>query len=211
MKRVSCFIDGFNLYHAIHELKPRQHNLKWVDLHGLVSAFVVPSKESLTHVFYFSAYATWIPDAYTRHRQYVKALEMNGVTPIMGQFKKKKLKCGATCGQSWVTREEKESDVNIAIQLLHHAHIDTYEKAFVLTADSDLCPAIDLVLDSFPEKEISIVTPPGRYEIARQLRNMATTHKIKQKHLKKHLLPENLTDTDGNVVVTRPLKYAPPV
>ena len=80
----AAFIDGFNLYHAIHDL--RQDHLKWVDLRKLCREFAPSPEHELEDVFYFSAFATWRPDAYRRHREYVKALEASGVTPIMGRI-----------------------------------------------------------------------------------------------------------------------------
>jgi uncharacterized LabA/DUF88 family protein len=105
--------------------------------------------------------------------------------------------------------EEKQSDVNFAIHLLHQAHIDGFDKAFLVTADSDLCPVIDLVLDNFPEKELVILTPPNRYQIAREIRSKVTTVKIKQKHLIASLLSEEVHDSAGQLICTRPKEYTP--
>ena len=92
-----AFVDGFNLYHAIDDLDidPKTHrplrqkqHLKWLDLHSLASAFVPPSREEVVAVHYFSAFATWLPDAYQRHLDYVRALESTGTHVAMGNFKK---------------------------------------------------------------------------------------------------------------------------
>ena len=45
--KVACYIDGFNLYHAIKSLPPPSQHLKWVDLWGLASAFIRHSLELL--------------------------------------------------------------------------------------------------------------------------------------------------------------------
>lgn len=71
-ERVVCFIDGFNLYHAIHRLK--QPHLKWVNLWTLASVFLKPISQHLSAVYYFSAYADWLPQAKQRHMRYVKAI-----------------------------------------------------------------------------------------------------------------------------------------
>ena len=206
MKRVKCFVDGFNLYHAIADLKI--NHLKWLDLHKLAQAFIKPTQEVLDAVFYFSAYPTWLEGSYRRHQVYVKALEAMGVTAVIGHFKEKQKRC-LKCGATWCAHEEKQSDVNFAIHLLHQAHIDGFDKAFLVTADSDLCPVIDLVLDTFPEKELVILTPPNRYQIAREIRSKVTTNKIKKKHLITSLLPENVYDNSDQLVCTRPVEYVP--
>jgi hypothetical protein len=71
MSRVGCYVDGFNLYHAVHDL--HKSHLKWLDLWALAQSLCRP-KEQLVKVAYFSAYATWRPGAYARHRQYVALL-----------------------------------------------------------------------------------------------------------------------------------------
>lgn len=206
-KRVKCFIDGFNLYHAIDDL--RINHLKWVDLYGLASAFIKPSQEILDSVFYFTAYATWKSGAFHRHKLYVKALETVGVTPVIGHFKEKYKRC-SKCGNHWITHEEKQSDVNLAIYLLHQAHINGFDKALIISADSDLCSVIDLVLDTFPEKEITVLTPPNRYQISREIRSHITTIRIRQKHIKANLLP-NIIYKPGTQrsLVKRPKQYEP--
>lgn len=199
-----CFVDGFNLYHAIDELD--LNYLKWLDLHKLTQAFIMSSQEKLESVFYFSAYPTWLPNSYRRHQTYVKALESIGVIPIIGHFKEKKRQC-AKCGARWCAHEEKQSDVNLAIHFLHQAHTDGFDKAFIVTADSDLCPVIDLVSGTFPEKELHILTPPNRYEIAREIRNKISTNRIKQKHLDASLFPETIYSVEGKFVCKRPVQY----
>ena len=86
--------------------------------------------------------------------------------------------------------------------------MNQFDKALVMTADSDLCPAIQLILDSHTDKEIVILVPPNRYRITRELRGMVAAHKIKQKHLKNNLLPNVIkNETTGKIVASRPKKY----
>lgn len=92
--RVNVYIDGFNLYHAIDDLG--DNSLKWVDLH-LLSANIINEHQILNQVKYFSAYATWRPDAYKRHRDFVAANEAQGVSVIMGRFKAKEIQRKASC------------------------------------------------------------------------------------------------------------------
>lgn len=205
--RVQCYIDGFNLYHAIANLK--QDHLKWLNLRSLAEAFIKPSQENLHEVFYFTAYAKWLPDAMIRHRIYVKALEANNVLPVFGHFKQKQMQCNR-CKSKWTSREEKGTDTNFVIQLLQEAHHDKFDKAIIVTADSDMAPAIQMVLDTFPKKQIVVCTPPGRYDITREIRGIVETKKIKQKHLVRNLLPKTVSDSKGNVIATRPANYDPP-
>lgn len=207
-KRVACYIDGFNLYHAISALKPisTANYLKWVNLWSLSEAFIQTSSEKIVNVYYFSALAYWLKDSNARHEEYIKAISSHGVTPILGKFKKKKNYC-KNCKATWASHEEKQSDVNIAAYLVHHAHLDEFDKALIISADSDLCHAIDLVNDTHSKKEINILVPPGRYHITRELRTKVDAFKIKQKHLKNNQLPDIIGQKD-KILAKRPSKYS---
>ena len=202
MRRVITYIDGFNLYHALHDLK--RPAVKWLNLWS-VSESLLRAGEQLIAVKYFSAYATWLPGPYSRHRKYVTALQHVGVEPIMGKFKTKPRRC-ATCGAKWVGHEEKETDVHIAVQLVSDALSDRFERAIIISADSDLAPAIRLVKQSAPMKEIFVAAPPGRFATARDLQPRL---EITQGRVVKHLFPEKLLGKAGTVVVERPAEYDP--
>jgi uncharacterized LabA/DUF88 family protein len=141
MFRTNVYIDGFNLYHAIDDLG--EDSLKWVDLQ-LLSQNILNKYQTLGEVKYFSAYATWRPDSYKRHREYVTALEAQGVTVVMGRFKEKRLLCKAECKQEYVTHEEKETDVNIGAHLITDALQDKFDTALVISADTDLAAVVKL-------------------------------------------------------------------
>lgn len=97
---------------------------------------------------YFTAYATWKQGAVGRHRAYVAALKHAGVDPIIGHFKEKHRRC-SSCGATWIGHEEKETDVAIAVTLVADAFTDAYDRALIISADSDLGPAIATVADHF--------------------------------------------------------------
>lgn len=205
--RTVAYVDGFNLYHAIHDL--RQDHLKWVDLWALSLNFARPPDFDLLKVYYFSAYATWLPAPWARHRAYVSALRTRGVVPLMANFKKKSRSC-KRCGGSWVQHEEKESDVGLGAHLVNDAHRNLYDRALILSADSDLAAAIKLVAGEFPAKEVRIVTPPGRYDSVELVRasGHAKASRIQPIHLERSLLPAVVVDAAG-VTINRPADYDP--
>ncbi len=59
--------------------------------------------------------------------------------------------------------EEKETDVNIAAALIEDAVLDRYDTALLISADSDLCPAIVTMKRLCPEKRIIVAFPPKRH------------------------------------------------
>jgi uncharacterized LabA/DUF88 family protein len=205
--RVVCFVDGFNLYHAIAKLK-RPH-LKWVDLRALLRRYVRPESETLAGIYYFSAYANWLPDARRRHRAYVAALASTGVIPVIGKFKAKNRWC-PLCRRSSVGHEEKETDVNIALQLLDGGYRDGFDHALLVSRDSDLIPAVRMLRERFPRKRLTVVAPPLRGHSAEMLRWATGKTKIRVEHLERSLLPAEVRDSSGELIATRPEEYAPP-
>jgi len=205
LERVATFIDGFNLYHAIHDIGAP--HLKWLNLWVLSDAFVYRRTQKLEGVYYFSAYATWLPDAYKRHRAYVRALEAASVTVILGKFKEKDRKC-LKCGHQWKAHEEKETDVSIAVSMLSPDIIDNYDRGILISQDSDLAPVVRVVEEQL-HKPIKVVTPPNRRHSAELTKAASEKAKIKIGHLVRCLFNEVVYDADGNLVVRRPVEYRP--
>ena len=202
MRRVIAYVDGFNLYHAIAELK-RPH-LKWLDLTALAKSLRGPN-EILVGVCYFSAYATWLPQEVLRHREYVAALRHTGVVTYMGHFKEKHRSCRA-CDAQWVGHEEKESDVAMATQLVADAFRNKFERALIITADSDIAPALRVIKAEFPEKALDVIAPPKRFGHARSL---SPKLEITPGRLAKCLLPETAQSPNGRDLFRRPASYRP--
>ncbi|MBS0615655.1 MAG: NYN domain-containing protein [Verrucomicrobia bacterium] len=205
-QRVISFIDGLNLYHAIAILN--RPELKWTDLRALSKVFIKSYSEELTKVFYFSAYADHVPIITQQSQQaYILALKLRAVTPILGHFKKKTRIC-PSCTHKWFGHEEKETDVNIALFLLDLAYQDAFDRALVISNDSDLAPAIRMVRQRFPQKRITTVSPHYYHSI--ELINASSDKtKIRIEHLERCCLPPVVADPSGLVSVSRPHEYLP--
>lgn len=199
--RAIVYIDGFNLYHAIDDLG--EAHLKWLDLWSLSEKLLHPD-QTLIAVKYFTAYATWRPQSYRRHQRYVAALEACGVTPIIGRFKRKTVHCRARCQQTYFTHEEKETDVNIGVHLVADALRDRFERALVISADTDLNSAVLLARAEAPEKRVDLVAPPNRMG-----RNSKALFEVTKGRVRSSLLPAQVARGDGRTV-ERPAEYAPP-
>ena len=203
MKKVCVYVDGFNLYHAIKELnKP---HLKWVNLMELAKSFLAKD-EIINEVYYFSAFPTWRPDTHKRHMEYVRALEHFGVRCVMGNFKRKKNTC-RSCGTNWRSHEEKETDVHIAVKIVEDAFLDRYDRAIIISADSDLIPPKVIVNNNYPNKKVNFIAPPKRFSHARVLKPIM---EITAGRINKSLLPSQALDLSGNIVFKRPAPYNPP-
>lgn len=211
MDRVRFYIDGFNFYHAVDELG--ENHLKWVDLWKLASLFVDKSRQQLDGVHYFTAYAKWLPASFRRHVEFVRAQEACGVCVDLSEFYEKTRRC-PRCKRNYRGHEEKQSDVKMATCLLDHAYQDGFDRALMLTRDSDLTPAIKLVRGRFPKKKIFIIAPPERRHskaLAQAVASKKHLKKIRKIHLEKSLLPREVKDNSGKVVAIRPPEYDPPI
>jgi uncharacterized LabA/DUF88 family protein len=203
--RVACYIDGFNLYHAIADLQ--KPHLKWVDLNALAQS-LCREKETLIKVAYFSAYATWLPAKYARHRAYVAALKSRGVECHMARFSEQQTRCNE-CGATWKRHEEKETDVHFSLTFLEDAFDDIFDRAIIVSADGDHVPAVRTVRRRWPGKQIFAATPPERHHKAREMLKVCHSGTpITAGRLSKCLLPEIVTDAGGSVIATRPQSYA---
>lgn len=208
MRRLALYIDGFNFYHAVHDL--RKPHLKWANLWSLAES-ISWTNEQVVLVRYFSAYATWLPDAMKRHQSYVKALEHVGVDAVIAHFKTKAMQC-KVCESKWDSREEKETDVHLALRILADAEDDLFDRAAILSADSDLVPVVKMVKARHPNKKIMVCAPPKRFGHGRNLQQVADQYiQISPAKIEASLFPKEIVDTDGNVVVSRPPEYDPPV
>ncbi|MBI3231998.1 MAG: NYN domain-containing protein, partial [Candidatus Doudnabacteria bacterium] len=81
------------------------------------------------------------------------------------------------------------------MKLFQCAVDDLYDTALVLSGDSDLVPAIRGVKESYPQKQIKVIVPPGIFaENLKQISDGAM--KLKEKHLKSSQL-EDPVHIDG--------------
>lgn len=204
--RVAAFIDGFNMYHSLDENGLRQY--KWLNYWALAEKFITASTEELTKVYYFSALAKWDTEKVARHQNYIKALRFVGVTPVMGNFKQVTRKC-RECKRKYLTFEEKETDVNIAVYLTTMALRDEYDKALLFGADSDLIPAITTIQNLTPHKPIKVIFPFKRKSEHLRQTCIGETARIKIKHLQTSIFSDPLViDAEKGVTLEKPPSWA---
>jgi len=202
MKRFSFFIDGFNLYHSIDD-KPSYHKYKWLNIKKLAECFI-SKNQKIEQIYYFTALAEWAPKKVKRHKQLITILKLNDINVVYGKFRKIEKKC-RLCKKTYQTYEEKQTDVNIAIQLFRSAIQDEYDTAMVMSGDSDLIPSIEAVKDTFPNKQVGVIIPIGRR--AELLKQRSDFHmKIKEKHLKSSMFDETVKINE-NTHITCPSKW----
>src|SRR5712692_3403593 len=160
LTRVAVYIDGFNLYNGLKAGHGRKY--LWLNLEELSRRLIRPGQE-LLQVNYFTAAVRNNPGAQARQAMFLGALRAATTVDVrLGRFQEKQGKC-FKCGSSWRTYEEKETDVSIAVALLEDAVNDLFDTAILLSADSDLCPAVRALKRLRPLKRVVAVFPPKRW------------------------------------------------
>ncbi|MFL6121418.1 NYN domain-containing protein [Actinophytocola sp.] len=109
------------------------------------------------------------------------------------------------CGTTWTVFEEKETDVNIAVALLSDAVRDHFDTALLISADSDLCPAVRETKSLFPAKRIIAAFPPDRHsaELKRVVDGFVFVGNDK---VRRAQLPDKVV-TEAGVVLRRPKQW----
>jgi uncharacterized LabA/DUF88 family protein len=214
---VHCFVDGFNLYHALDwfgggktiEENHKYRKYKWISLRDLAKCFI-GGREELVGVDFFTTVPSSDIGKQMRHRQFNRAQECHGVNITHGAFREKQVRCEALCKGSFSIRIEKQTDVNIALKMLHLAHQDKFDKAILISGDTDLIPAIRLIREHWPDKQIIAVIPIGRRENCLDVRKACNGEiKMNESHLQRSLMGAQVVDEKNSVRVDRPIEYLP--
>lgn len=208
--------DGFNLYNGA--LKNTAY--KRLDLHAF-SQSLRPTDQVQT-VKFFTAKVNVRPndpDQPIRQMLYWRALrtlpsveiieghfltkrtylpEVASLDTIMAQYRAGVNTRGARINMAHVYRsEEKGTDVNLAVHLVHDAHLGRFDAAIVVSNDSDLAGAIHIVRHEI-KKPVFAFHPPSNSP-SFQLRQVATRFRpITPTHLSNSQFPSNLTDSQGS-------------
>jgi uncharacterized LabA/DUF88 family protein len=204
MLRTGCYIDGFNLYHAVDMLG--DPTLKWLNLHKLAES-LVRAADHLVFTKYFTALSTWSKEKRARHVSFIDAQEFHGVEVHKLGFKRVEKHC-LRFGSRCKFYEEKQTDVDLATSVIDDAYQGKVDKIILVTADSDQIPTLKLLRLRFPEIEITVAAPPERKEVARELMSFGH-HKVEihANRLRACLLPRNVVDGKGRIVAASPADY----
>lgn len=201
--RTIVYIDGFNLYYGCLKDSP----YRWLDVCTFADHLL--PRNQVVAVKYFSARVSDTPadpQQSTRQDTYFRALQTNArLSLIEGTFLFKRRRMRLAPGQvgspgtvEVLVSEEKGSDVNLAVHLLHDGHVGRYEAAVVISNDSDLQEAVRLVRDEL-HLPVGVVSPHGRVT-AKLLSVASFTRPIRTGHLAANQFPATIRDGDGRTI-----------
>jgi len=208
LARVIAYVDEFNLYHG---LRARfQHRYLWLDLAELVRR--LRPHDTIVAVRYFTALVRNDPLAEARQQLYLSTLAAHSgplLNIVHGRFQAKHQECRG-CGAAWISYEEKETDVNIAVSLVADAASAAADLALLISADSDLCPAIRTTraVSATVGSRLGIVAvfPPRRYSHELEVL-IPGAFTLAQADIRNSLLPEVVTDQHTGRKYSRPPKW----
>ncbi len=192
------YVDGFNFYYGA--IKGTCY--KWLNLARFFQ--LLRPADNIQCIRYFTA----MVDGSHRPNQetYLKALATTPVVePVLGHFKRKRIKCtNSLCtypgSRFFETREEKHTDVNIAVYMLDDAYQGACDQMILVSGDSDLVPAVKIIKKRFPLTRIFVYVPaqhPTR-GFAAELRSVSHKHNTIPMNLLKHAqFPDPVYDGCG--------------
>ncbi len=199
--RSIIYVDGFNFYYGA--LRGTPH--KWLDLQRMFSR--LRPQEDVQAIYYFTA----LLDGQRGEKQerYLRALGTSPKVRVMlGKFKRKQVTCRVSgCpypgSRVFDTTEEKRTDVNIAIQMLDDVFHGRTDRIVLVSGDSDLVPALELVKMRSPTTQI-VVYVPTRNPVrgaAVELRSVADKHRtFPLSLLRVSQFPPGIADGRGGII-----------
>jgi uncharacterized LabA/DUF88 family protein len=203
VSRVAVYVDGFNLYYALKRTHGRRY--LWLDLQTLARRLLKPDQR-LEAVRYLTAHVRNDPAAHQRQQIYLDALRTHtDVDIVLGRYQAKHMTCWE-CSARWVSYEEKETDVSIAVSLVEDGVSDRFDTALLLSADGDLCPGVRALKRMRPGARVVAVFPPGRLSPHMQTACDAS-FTLGAAHIRNSLLPDVVDDPVNGLSYKRPSRW----
>lgn len=178
----------------------------WLDLVALSNR--LRPRSSLIRVRYFTAPVLDDPSAASRQGRYQHALlaqNLGLIDIVQGRYQKKPMSC-RTCGATWTHYEEKETDVNIATALVSDAARRLCDSALIVSADSNLTPAVRAARALHPNLFVTAAFPPKRFS-AELNKLMPGSFHISPAKIRQSQLPQTVLDASSRSY-SRPAEWA---
>lgn len=178
MRKAALYVDGFNFYYGVRNFfKPGEaqrgfslSGLVWCDFRALVERHFLEPEGRLVLIRYFTAPVTENvevrQDEHTRYGQWLRAAQtIPGLRVIFGYYRPGRKRWIMAPGDPLAhvdqLRQEKETDVNIAVEMLLDGIAGHFDTAYLLSGDTDQIPAVAAVAFRLKErKRVRVLVPP---------------------------------------------------
>ena len=206
----AVYIDGFNFYYGA----ARPHGIRWVDLRRMAQR-ILGRRHAVEQVFLYTAplhdrvsdgRAAWRHDLFLRALRARGGIEIVLGTHVVGSRRLPLLLPDGRAGDlvTVLQTTEKGTDVNLAVDLVHHALVGRWSAAAVISNDGDLARAIQIARRA-GGMAVGVVNPhEGRQSrhLAREASFMKT---IRRGDLASAELPVRLEDSHG--IIEKPSEW----
>jgi uncharacterized LabA/DUF88 family protein len=213
---VAAYVDGFNLYYGIRS--KYGHKYLWLDVVELIRQ--LRPADQVVSVRYFSAIVKSEPAAAQNQADYIAALKAHNGPLLdvrLGRFKDRRIGPCRICQQDYTcacpriyrSYEEKETDVALGAMMVADAARGIGDVSVLVSADTDMVPAVEATRMVAPKRDIYLAMPPGKSQPSRRFSAGVSIgwFKIGEQALKQAQLPFSVTDS-LNVKLTRPAKWS---
>jgi uncharacterized LabA/DUF88 family protein len=213
-KRSIIYIDGFNFYYGMLIDRP---DLKWINYQRL--AELLRPDDDIVHVRLFTAMVDKkkaVSEKRDRQQRLWAALKTQPkITLTEGKFAQRDRTCLVpTCHnpeRKFTALEEKQTDVNIALQIVRDVQTLAPDIVVIMSGDIDLLPALDVIM-SIDRKVRPVIYIPVHEEILKYrrkdefMRYSEAVKPIPEKYLRQAQFPAQVPLANGNSV-ERPLEW----
>ena len=201
-QKVFVYVDGFNFYYGLRSKGWRKYY--WLDMVKFAEKLLRPHQE-LVQVCYFSAKSTNNQKS-IRQNAFFQANRLNRKFSLhLGKYLTKNITC-KYCQRINYSFEEKETDVRIATSMLADVYQGRCDLSLIVSADSDLVPAIERIKEMSPDHKIIVCFPPNRHSANLQQWSNGVKNLTNRRLYEECMLPETVTLPDG-FVLRRPDKW----
>lgn len=162
IQRITFYIDGFNFYYGLRENQWKR--FYWLDMVSFCSKFLKQHHE-LVMVKYFSA----VPQNHDgKQRRQAAFFEANKQNPkfslYLGSYNKKRIRCNATCKEPFEMYSEKQTDINIAVEIFRDIINNDTDIVCLVSGDGDLVPVVKFIFTTHNiSQRVFVFTPPKRF------------------------------------------------
>lgn len=157
--RVYVYVDGFNFYGSTRGTDTYPYG--WCNWRRTAENYCGQNR-TISHVKYFTSEII-TTDKPKQDRQKLHIAAMKTIADvILGRFVPRTHQC-RECGWTETFNREKKTDTNIAVHMVFDAAANRYDEAFLITADMDLLPAVEMVSDARcfnPPRKVTVLIPP---------------------------------------------------
>lgn len=216
MASVAAYIDGFNLYYGMKSKYRRKY--MWLDPVDLVRR--LRPKDDVVLVRYFTAMIRNDAEGARNQLGYLDAMRARNGSRLdvhTGRFKDRAIRACRRCGEHYrcgcglrnQSQEEKETDVALGAMMVADAALGISDTSLLVSADSDMRPALQAVRLVVPGQRLYIGMPPGNTKLSRRLQEVGDLGHffIRESVLRGAQLPTAVNDPLSGQTYRRPDKW----